>query len=111
MSEKININGINFQLDNCPSKDVQTQTNNLMKIILNKYNYSTIVDVIYKPEIANLPQNKDLLNILNEMIKNAGIEYISLFLISFRHKKKQVSGANDHDDKNLKLEIKDKLNK
>ena len=61
MSERININGINFKIDNCPSKEVQQQANNEMKKILNKYNYFNVVDVIYKPEIANLPQNKELL--------------------------------------------------
>ena len=106
MGERININGINFKIDNCPSKEVQILTTNKMKKLLNMYNYATIVDVIYKPEIANLPQNKELLNILNELIMNAGIEYISLFLISFRHKKKQISGTYDTEDKNIKLENK-----
>ncbi len=106
MGERININGINFKIDNCPPKEIQIETNNAMKRILNKYNYSIIVDVIYKPEIANLPQNKELLNILNEIIVKAGIEYISLFLISFRHKKKQISYSNDNEEKNIKLENK-----
>ena len=109
MGERININGINFKIENCPTKEVQIFANCTMKKILSVYNYSTIIDIIYKPEIANLPQNKDLWNILNELIEKAGIEYISLFLISFRHKKKQVSGISDNnDDKNLKLENKEK---
>ena len=107
MSEKININGINFKIDNCPPKEVQINTNNAMIKILNKYNYSTIVDVIYKPEIADLPQNKELLNALNEIIVNAGIEYISLYLISFRHKKKQISVPNDIEDKSIKYDKKE----
>ena len=110
MGEKININGINFKIDNCPSKEIQILANNTLKKILSAYNYSTIIDIIYKPEIANLPQNNELLNVLNELIEKAGIEYISLFLISFRHKKKQISGTNDNniDDKNLNFEIKEK---
>ena len=104
MGERININGINFKIDKSPSKEIQIETNNAMKKILNKYNYSTIVDVLFKPEIANLPQNQELLNTLNEIIINAGIEYISLYLISFRHKRKQVSYSNDNEEKNIKID-------
>ena len=106
MGERININGINFKIDNCPSKEVQEKINNSMKKLLNAYNYSTIVDAIYKPEISNRPQNKDLVNVLNNLIMEGGIEYISLFLISFRHKKKQVTGIINNEEKNLKIENK-----
>jgi len=108
MSERININGINFKIDNCPSKEVQQQASAIMRKILNKNNYLTVIDAIYKPEIANLPENKELLEVLNEVISIAGIEYIALYLISFRHKKKQVTGINSNNDKNGKFQNKEK---
>ena len=100
MGDKININGINFKIENCPSKEIQKQIFTQMKNILNKYSYSLVVDTIYKPEISEDPKNKELLDQLNEIISKAGIEYVALLLISFRHRKK--IGLNAEIDDKIK---------
>ena len=95
MNNRININGINFKIESMPSIEIQHKSNEIMNKLIINYGYSRIVDVIYKPEISNLPENKEIFNIINNLIKEAGIEFVSLFLISFKHKKKPSYSLND----------------